>query len=130
MRKSLIMPAVALALAAVVPLALPTLAAGQEAGPAIETTAIPADWMTVADLSARLSADGWTIIEIEAEIEEGKYEACLIGADGGEIEADIDPVTGEIRSQEADHCASEDGDDDDEGGDHEDGDHEGGEDRD
>lgn len=111
MRKLLYVP-MTLAIAAAIPLLAPTIASSQDT-PATAVT-VPAEWLSIADIATLLADSGWTVVEIEAEIDEGKYEACLIGADGGEVEADIDPVTGEITSQEPESCGDEDGEGEDE----------------
>ena len=110
MRKLFYLP-ITLAIAAAVSLLAPTVASSQDAPVAAPEVMVPADWLSIADMTTLLTDSGWTVVEIEAEIDEGKYEACLIGADGGEVEADIDPVTGEITNQEPESCGDEDGED-------------------
>lgn len=51
-------------------------------------------WMSLADVTAKLEAAGYTIREIE--IDDGVYEVEGRDANGARIEADVHPVTGEI----------------------------------
>ena len=50
--------------------------------------------MSLADVTAKLEAAGYTIREIE--IDDGIYEVEGRDANGARIEADVHPVTGEI----------------------------------
>lgn len=52
-----------------------------------------ADWISIADLSARIEAKGYRIREIE--IEHGVYDVDMIDANGMRVEGYFDPVTGE-----------------------------------
>lgn len=51
-------------------------------------------WMSLADVTAKMEAAGYTIREIE--IDDGVYEVEGRDANGVRIEADVHPVTGEI----------------------------------
>jgi len=131
MRKTAVLPA-SIAVAAALSVLVPTLAAGQIVVPA-PTVAAPAGWLSIGDVALRLAQAGWTVAEIEAEPNDGNFKACLISADGRQIEARIDPLTGAILRQEADSCFGRGGDrgrddgddrhDDDHHGDHHDDDH-------
>ena len=52
-----------------------------------------AEWMPVADLAAKLEAQGYTIREIE--VERGAYDVEMTDANGMKVEAYLHPVTGE-----------------------------------
>lgn len=52
-----------------------------------------AEWMSIADLSQRLESQGYRVDEIEAE--HGAYEVEMTDANGMQVEAYLDPVTGE-----------------------------------
>ena len=98
-----------LAIAAAIPLLALTIASSQDA-PAAAVT-VPAEWLSIADIDTRLVEAGWTVLEIEAELDEGNYEACLVDAEGGQVEATIDPLLGEITAQESETCAEDEGED-------------------
>lgn len=51
------------------------------------------EWMSIADLSAKLEAQGYTIREIE--VEGGVYDVEMTDANGMKVEAYLHPVTGE-----------------------------------
>lgn len=51
------------------------------------------EWMSIADLSAKLEAQGYTIREIEAE--RGAWDVEMTDANGMKVEAYLHPVTGE-----------------------------------
>jgi len=51
-------------------------------------------WMSIAEVTAKMEAAGYTIREIE--IDDGVYEVEGRDANGARIEADVHPVTGEI----------------------------------
>ena len=102
MRNRITVPA-ALAFAAAVPFLAPTIAAGQDATP----PTIPADWLGAGDI-ANLLPEGWTLAKIEVELNDGNYEACLVGADGSQVKVRIDPLTGEILSEQAEACLDDD----------------------
>jgi hypothetical protein len=52
-----------------------------------------AEWMSIADLAAKLEAQGYTIREIE--VERGAYDVELTDGNGMKVEAYLHPVTGE-----------------------------------
>jgi hypothetical protein len=106
MRKTVVIPA-SLAIAAALSLLVPTLAAGQVAVPT-PAAAAPAGWLSIGEVALRLSDAGWTVAEIEAEPNDGNFKACLISADGRQIEARIDPLSGTITRQEAENCFGDD----------------------
>ena len=51
-------------------------------------------WMSPAQVTEKLSAQGYTVREIESD--DGAYEVELTGKDGVRLETHIHPVTGEI----------------------------------
>ncbi|MEE4119921.1 MAG: PepSY domain-containing protein [Paracoccaceae bacterium] len=51
------------------------------------------EWMSIAELSAKLEAQGYTIREIEAE--GGAWDVEMTDANGMKVEAYLHPVTGE-----------------------------------
>jgi hypothetical protein len=53
----------------------------------------PTEWMSIADLSAKLETQGYTIEEIERD--DGLYEVKMSDANGMRVEAYLDPATGE-----------------------------------
>jgi uncharacterized membrane protein YkoI len=53
-----------------------------------------AEWMSIADLAAKLEAQGYTIREIE--VERGAYDVEMTDANGMKVEAWLHPVTGEV----------------------------------
>lgn len=53
-----------------------------------------AEWMPVADLAAKLEAQGYTIREIE--MERGAWDVEMTDANGMKVEAYLHPVTGEV----------------------------------
>lgn len=100
MRKKVVLPAIAVV--AALSVLAPTLAAGQiVVAPGV---AAPVGWLSIGDVALRLAEAGWTVAEIEAEPNDGNFKACLISADGRQIEARIDPLTGAILRQEAESC--------------------------
>lgn len=50
--------------------------------------------MSIADLSAKLEAEGYTIREIE--VERGAYEVEMIDRNGLRVEGYLHPLTGEV----------------------------------
>jgi len=115
MRKSLIISAAAAAIAA--PIAFATLAIGQgNAGLA----QIPGDWMTTSAIASHLEGDGWTVFKIEAELDEGLYEACVVDADGNSMELELDPLSGAVIEEEAESCLDDEDHDHDEDDDRDD----------
>ena len=56
---------------------------------------VPRDqWMSPAQVTEKLSAQGYTVREIESD--DGAYEVELTGKDGVRLETHIHPATGEI----------------------------------
>lgn len=70
------------------------------APPAAMTT--PASWLSVADLTAILSATGLTVLSVD--VDDGRYEVCVVGANGVAFEADVDPLTGILLPGIDDSC--------------------------
>lgn len=95
MRKSVIASIAIMVSAGSAAFIAPSIAVGQSAVPA----ATPDGWLSTSEVAAGLSAEGWTILWIEAD--SGRYEACLVGANG-QVEATIDPVSGQIVTQRSD----------------------------
>ncbi len=56
--------------------------------------AIQADWLTIGEIAQSLETQGYVVHEIE--VDDGVYEVEATNADGWQVEAAIDPVTGEI----------------------------------
>lgn len=75
--------------------ALLALGAAQADGRVRQRADVPprSEWMSIADLSAKLESQGYRIDEIEAE--HGAYEVEMTDAKGMQVEAYLDPVTGE-----------------------------------
>lgn len=117
MRKTFALPAAIIIASA--PFLAPSIAVGQDAPAPMVTT--PSDWLSVAEIAGRLAGAAWIVLEIETELSDGNYEVCLLGADGNQIEARVDPMTGEITSQAPGSCL--DGDDDDDHNDDNDREH-------
>lgn len=87
MRKLLIAPALLLGLAA--------------AGHAAAEDAAPSPgWMTVAQITAKFTAEGYDVRQVKTE-DQG-YEVYAVAKDGRRIEVDVDPKTGAIVKSEAD----------------------------
>ncbi|MCC6735211.1 MAG: PepSY domain-containing protein [Bauldia sp.] len=111
MRKAFVITTL-VAAAAAIPFLGAGAAIGQIAAPvpamALPVAALPAGWLGLGEIATRLGAEGWTVLKIEAEPDDGNYEACLVGADGRAIEARIDPLTAAILSQKADDCHDDD----------------------
>ena len=60
-----------------------------------------AQWMSIADLAAKLEAQGYTVREIDTD--DGVYEVEMTDANGMRVEAYLHPVTGEpLRRQSVD----------------------------
>ena len=56
---------------------------------------VPRDqWMSPAQITDKLSAQGYTVREIESD--DGAYEVELTGKDGVRVETHVHPATGEI----------------------------------
>lgn len=110
MRKMFVIPAL-VAVAAAIPLVAAGTAASQVAAPAVVAPA-PAGWLGLDEIITRLATAGWTVLKIEAEPDDANYKVCVVGADGPQVEARIDPLTGAIQSQETKPCLGGDGHDD------------------
>lgn len=89
MRKYLIPAAALLSLAA-----LPTLsAASEEAGG--DRLSVPRDqWLPISDVAEKLTAQGYTVTEIETE--DDAYEVEMVDKNGVHSEARVHPASGEI----------------------------------
>lgn len=93
MRKFLIIPALTLARAMTAGLAV---AADEDV-----RVDVPRDqWLTVAQIAEKISAQGFDLREIE--VEKSGYEVKFIDRDGKHVEADVHPVTGEILKSKQD----------------------------
>lgn len=57
-------------------------------------TAPRGEWMSMAEMSSRLEAKGYTIREID--IDDGYFDVELIDENGRRVDADFHPVTGEV----------------------------------
>ena len=92
MRKLLIVPTLALALAA---------GAGQAfaSDDNAANSAPNSKWMTVAQITATLTAQGYDVRKVK--VEDGAYEVYAIAKDGSRLEAELDPMTGAILKTEA-----------------------------
>jgi len=65
------------------------------------TTAAPqADWMTVGQITDKFTAEGYNVRQVK--VEGNGYEVYAVAKDGKRLEADVNPVTGEIVKSEAD----------------------------
>lgn len=88
MRKFLIVPAIALAFAAV----QPALARDDDLGRRLN---VPQDqWLTPAQVKEKLVAAGYRVQEIESD--DGAYEVEMVDKDGTRIETRVHPATGEM----------------------------------
>lgn len=58
------------------------------------------EWMSVAEISAKAEAAGYTVREVERD--DGCYEIKGTGPDGGRVEVKMHPVTGEVVKVEID----------------------------
>lgn len=92
MRKLLIVPTLALVLAA---------GAGQAfAADNNAATATPnGKWLTVAQITAKLTAEGYDVRKLK--VEGNGYEVYAIAKDGSRLEAELDPMTGAVVKTEA-----------------------------
>jgi hypothetical protein len=54
----------------------------------------PAQRLSIAEIATLLEGRGYLLREIE--MEHGRYEVEIIDANGMRVEADLDPVTGEV----------------------------------
>jgi hypothetical protein len=93
MRKLLIVPALALAIAVAAGSAFAT---SDEARPAA-----PRDqWMSTAQITEKFTAQGYDVRKVK--VEKGAYEVYAVGKDGKRLETYVDPVTGEPLKGEMD----------------------------
>jgi len=92
MRKLLIVPALAFALAAGAGQAF----ASDDDGPASPN----AKWMSIAQITEKLTAQGYDVRKVK--VEGNGYEVYAIAKDGSRLEAELDPMTGAILKTEAD----------------------------
>ena len=92
MRKLLIVPALALALAAGAGQAF----ASDDDGPAATPNG---KWMTVAQITEKLTAQGYDVRKVK--VEGNGYEVYAIAKDGSRLEAELDPMTGAVLKTEA-----------------------------
>ena len=89
MRKSFLIPFLAIAAA--------TMA--QSAQASSDNAAIPqANWMTVPQITEKLTAEGYKVRQIKKE--KHGYEVYAIDKDGKRLEAYVDPVTGQLLGAE------------------------------
>ncbi|WP_306117644.1 MULTISPECIES: PepSY domain-containing protein [unclassified Roseitalea] len=58
------------------------------------------EWMSIAELAAKLEGDGYRIREIE--VDDRYYDVELIDDKGRKIDADVHPVTGAFLEREYD----------------------------
>jgi len=91
MRKFVIAPAVALAMAATAGLAL---ASDDDFR---WVNAPKGEWMSTAEVAQKLGAQGYNIREIE--VDHGVYEASVYDSGGRRIKLYLHPVTGEVLRQ-------------------------------
>ena len=92
MRKLLIVPALALAAAT---MAAPAFASSDDSSMAKPQ----ASWMSIEQLTAKLTADGYKVRQIKTE--KKGYEVYAIDKEGRRLEAYIDPVNGNILESES-----------------------------
>ena len=72
-----------------------TLGASAAFADTVNRLNVPRDqWMSPAQITEKLSAQGYTVREIESD--DGAYEVELTGKDGVRLETHIHPATGEI----------------------------------
>lgn len=57
-------------------------------------------WMSIEQISAKLSAEGYDVRKVEDD--DGVYEVKALNAKGERIEAYVHPVTGEVLKSEID----------------------------
>jgi len=63
-------------------------------GAQAQSTALSTERMSVAEIATMLDGKGYTVIEIE--LERGRYDVEMIDANGMQVEAYLNPVTGEV----------------------------------
>ena len=91
MRKPLLVSALALAVAAV---AGPTFASSDN-----HSNAAPkANWMSIEQVTAKLTAEGYQVRQIKTE--GNGYEVYAIDKEGKRLEGYVDPVTGNVTGSE------------------------------
>lgn len=93
MRKLLIVPALALAMA--------TAAGASFAASDKARVDAPRDqWLTIAQVTEKFTSQGYDVRQVK--VEKGRYEVYAIDMDGRRIETYVHPVTGEILKREMD----------------------------
>lgn len=93
MRKLLIVPALALAMA--------TAAGASFASSDTVRIDAPRDqWLTIAQVTEKFTSQGYDVRQVK--VEKGRYEVYAIDMDGRRIETYVHPVTGEILKREMD----------------------------
>lgn len=94
MRKVMMLPALAFAIAS----AAPAFADDDYVG----GPNVPRDqWLSVGSAIEKIGAQGYKVLEIEAD--DGTYEFEAINADGGRIEGHAHPATGAVLSTHPDN---------------------------
>lgn len=82
---------------AAIGLATILLAAGsafaQTTTPDVSKGAVPAGWMSVGAIVAKLEGQGYVVREIDTD--DGVFEVKAVDRNGVRVEADLDPATGE-----------------------------------
>jgi hypothetical protein len=73
--------------------ALPVVASDNPVAPTA-TTGATGTWLSVTEIAQRLEGMGYRVLEIERE--RNAYEVEVLDANGFELEAYVDPVTGEL----------------------------------
>lgn len=91
MRKTLTVSALVLAVAT---LAAPAFASSDDD----RNVAPKADWMSIEQVTAKLTAEGYKVRQIKTE--GNGYEVYAIDKEGRRLEAYVDPVTGKITGSE------------------------------
>ena len=93
MRKPLLVSALALAVAAV---AGPTFASSDN-----HSNAAPkANWMSIEQVTAKLTAEGYQVRQIKTE--GNGYEVYAIDKNGNRVESEVDPQTGMLIGTDSD----------------------------
>jgi hypothetical protein len=93
MRKIMIAPIVAVAVASVAGFAM-----ASDDSPGVD---VPKEqWMSIAQIAERLASEGYEVREIE--VEDGAYEVSAIDGDGKRFKAYLHPATGEVIKDKSD----------------------------
>ena len=93
MKKLLIIPALAVAMAAATP-----LFASENDTPKIDVPRT--QWLSVSEIAEKFEAMGYQIHEIE--VEDGVYEIEAVDKNGMRVEAYVHPATGDVLEEKAD----------------------------